>query len=389
MGYTSTLKSVYFKFYLIFSFLLSSFICSAQVTKESKWEMLKDTLDGKLDLSNYIIKAHGFVPIPILITQPALGGFGGAIAPVFITPKKRPEGYKGYIPPDITGGFAMYTANKSWGTDLFRMGSFPSLGLKYKIATGYNNINIDYYHQFEVVGEEKLEFNIKAVPIFLSVSKKINKENVYLGMQYLYSKNILKPDFKEDLPDYITAKDLNSKVGSLGMFLDYDTRNTIFTPDKGYKVNLLFSVDDNWTGSDYKYERLHGYINWFIPIKSNWISGLHFDAQQAFGETPFYLLPDIDMQGIPTARYQGETTLVLETEQRFDLSFRWSIVGFGGIGKAISKTQNFNSGTTVYNYGTGFRYYLARAFGLRTGIDIAKGPDSWGYYVVFGQSWNR
>ena len=386
---TSILKWICLKPYILCFLLLSTLMCTAQVQKESKWSMLKDTLDGKIDLSNYIIKAHGLIPIPMIITQPALGGFGVALAPIFITPKKRPADYKGYIPPDITGGFAMYTANDSWGANIFRIGSFPSLGIKYRLATGYNSINLNYYHEFENNGEKELEFNINAIPVFLSFSKKISKENVYLGMQYLYSKNVLTPNFKETVPDFISAKELDSNIGSIGVFLDFDTLNTIFTPDKGFKVDVLYSVNANWTGSDYEYQQLHGYINWFIPIKPNWISGLHFDVQQAYGDAPFYLLPSIDLEGIPTARYQGETTLVLETEQRFDLSFRWSIVGFGGVGKTIGKDQTFNTGTTVYNYGTGFRYYLARAFGLRAGIDIAKGPDSWGYYLVFGQAWNR
>src|SRR5215218_11211761 len=52
---------------------------------------LKDSLDAKFDLSDYIIDANGFVPVPYIITEPALGGFGGALFPVFIT--KRPPYY--------------------------------------------------------------------------------------------------------------------------------------------------------------------------------------------------------------------------------------------------------------------------------------------------------
>ena len=41
-----------------------------------------------MDLSDYIIEANGFVPVPYLITEPALGGFGGDLFPIFI--KKNP-----------------------------------------------------------------------------------------------------------------------------------------------------------------------------------------------------------------------------------------------------------------------------------------------------------
>jgi hypothetical protein len=40
--------------------------------------MMRDTLDGQLDFSSFLIDAHGFIPIPFIVTEPALGGFGFA-----------------------------------------------------------------------------------------------------------------------------------------------------------------------------------------------------------------------------------------------------------------------------------------------------------------------
>jgi hypothetical protein len=388
MIHTNPKKIFYRIFFICFAIFFSQ-VCYAQKEFYHKENIFRDSLDGKLDLSRYIIDAKGFVPVPFLVTQPALGGFGGGVAPLFISPKKRPTGYKGYIPPDITTGFGMYTANKSWATGVARMGSFPSLGIKYRALVGYMDVNLSYYHTFDLLGEKEFDFNIKAAPVFVSLSKKIIQQNIYAGLQYLYSKTVLKPNFTDSVPSFIKEKELNSKIGSLGTFLEFDNRNTIFTPSKGMKINLLLNIDDNWTGSDYQYQKLKGYINGFIPVKKNWICGLHLDVQQAFGDVPFYLLPDINMEGIPTARYQGTTTIVTQTEQRIDITYRWSLVFFGGVGKTIGKDQTFKDGTTVYNYGTGFRYFLARAFGLRAGIDVAGGPGSWGYYIVFGQSWNK
>ena len=100
-------------------------------------------------------------------------------------------------------------------------------------------------------------------------------------------------------------------------------------------------------------------------------------------------MPSLNMRGVPIARYQGATTVLAETEQRFDFNRRWSMVAFAGLGKAIMRDQEFSDAEMVYNYGTGFRYLIARAFGIRAGIDIAKGPDNFGWYIVFGHNWNR
>jgi hypothetical protein len=71
-------------------------------SKTSSKANLKDTLDGKFDFSSFLIDAKGFIPVPFIITEPAVGGLGLAVVPIFLTPKKKPAGYTGYIAPDIT-----------------------------------------------------------------------------------------------------------------------------------------------------------------------------------------------------------------------------------------------------------------------------------------------
>src|SRR5688572_2778544 len=140
----------------------------------------KDTLDGKIDFSRFLVEFDGFIPIVTIITEPAVGGFGAGIGPVFLTQKKI-KGYSGYVAPDITAAFAMYTVNKSWAGFAYRQGSFPKQGIKYRVSGGYASINISFYHDFEAVGEQQFDFNIKMVPLMINVSKRISKSDVYLG----------------------------------------------------------------------------------------------------------------------------------------------------------------------------------------------------------------
>ena len=52
------------------------------------------------------------------------------------------------------------------------------------------------------------------------------------------------------------------------------------------------------------------------------------------------------------------------------------------------RTVPFIQDIGVWNAGGGFRYLTAREFGLQMGIDVARGPEQWAIYVVFGNSWN-
>jgi len=66
---------------------------------------------------------------------------------------------------------------------------------------------------------------------------------------------------------------------------------------------------------------------------------------------------------------------------------RWSLVGFAGIGTTAASLENMDFGATAWNAGGGFRYMIARALGLQMGVDVARGPDDWAFYIVFGSAW--
>ena len=165
------------KYSFSFAAAMLVFCCSLQAQSKKKSISFKDSLDNAFDLSDYIIDANGFVPVPYIITEPALGGFGGALIPVFI--KKRPPYLdsingrleKTIIPPDITGGIGAYTANKTWMLAGFRSGTLIKSRIKYVIGGGYGNINLSFYKAFDRLGEKELKFNIKALPLFLQASK--------------------------------------------------------------------------------------------------------------------------------------------------------------------------------------------------------------------------
>jgi hypothetical protein len=85
--------------------------------------------------------------------------------------------------------------------------------------------------------------------------------------------------------------------------------------------------------------------------------------------------------------YQGNATLLSELELRWDFVQRWSAVFFTDVGKAFDEWSDFGSADWIESYGAGFRYLLARKFKLRVAMDIAHGPDTWAYYIVFGSNW--
>ncbi|CAM3583250.1 BamA/TamA family outer membrane protein [Flavobacterium chungbukense] len=370
-------------------FLLSFQVINAQ----KKHISVKDSLDGALDLSDYIIYAHGFIVVPTVITEPALGGIGGAIVPVFLkkhAPVVDENGKKRFINPDITGGIGMYTGNKSWMVGAFRSGTLIKPKILYRVMAGYGDMNLSFYaNNRPNLPDQEFKLNFKSTIFYTQWLKQFNNPKWSAGPQYLFlNSKINLPDVNLP-PPFVQPKDIKSTISQLGAAIQFDGRDNIFTPDKGIRLQSDFFWSDNILGSDYDAWRVNLSAIGFYPLTKKLIGGLRIEGEQAFGNPPFYLLPGINLRGVPAARYQGKTSIVTEAELRWDFYRRWSIMGYGGLASAFNDWDQAFEKPVVYSYGTGFRYLLARKFKLRMGVDVAKGPEDWAYYIVFGSNWLR
>ena len=373
----------------LLGFLLSFNVINAQKQHIS----VKDSLDGAFDLSDYIIYAHGFLVVPTVITEPALGGIGGAIVPVFLkkhAPVVDENGKKRFINPDITGGIGMYTGNKSWMVGAFRSGTLIKPKILYRVMAGYGDMNLSFYaNNRPNLPDQEFKLNFKSTIFYTQWLKQFNNPKWSAGPQYLFlNSKINLPDFNLP-PPFVDPKDIKSTISQLGLAMQFDGRDNIFTPDKGIRLQSDFFWSDNILGSDYDAWRVNLSAIGFYPLTKKLIGGLRIEGEQAFGNPPFYLLPGINLRGIPAARYQGKTSIVTEAELRWDFYRRWSIMGYGGLASAFNDWDDAFAKPVVYSYGTGFRYLLARKFKLRMGVDVAKGPEDWAYYIVFGSNWLR
>ncbi|GMQ29481.1 BamA/TamA family outer membrane protein [Algoriphagus confluentis] len=375
----------------LFTLLILACLTCSLVFSQQKLEKIsmRDTLDNQFDFSNFLINANGFIPLPQLITEPALGGIGLALAPVFIQPNKYPNP-QGYTQPNITAVAGMYTANKSWFVGGFRSGAITKHQMKYRVFAGYGSINLDLYRELPIVGESQFPFNFKTGLVSGTLLKEIQKSNVFVGVQYTLLDTEVSPEFLmtgDELPNFIQEKSLNTLQSLPGVLVEIDKRDNIFTPNSGAFFHADFKVSADWTGSDFTYQTLRIFLFKYFQFKENWVGGFRLETQQQFGNAPFFLEPGLNMRGVPLGRYQGTATYLLETEQRLDLSLRWSVLGFVGAAKAIPEDKTFGNADWVNNYGVGFRYLAARLFKLRMGVDLAWSQESFGYYIVFGSAW--
>lgn len=127
----------------------------------------------------------------------------------------------------------------------------------------------------------------------------------------------------------------------------------------------------------------------FRPLSQSLFLGVRGSVKTSSDGTPFFLRPYVALRGVQALRYQGEKAAEVETELRWQVHPRLSLVGFGGAGRARSDGVLRDRDKDVTAAGAGFRYLLARKHGLHMGVDVARGPDKPAIYVVFGNAWLR
>lgn len=366
-------------------------VLSGSVLAQKQKVSFKDSLDHKLDLSDWVLTANGFIPFPSIITEPALGGFGGALFAIFVDPNTP---YRDSVDgreiltrakPNLYGGGAMMSVNGSWVLEAASIGVIKKWRSNYRIVAGYADVNLEFYRTFENVGEKHFEFNIQTFPISGQLIKQFGRSDWYAGLSYLF----LKTELARTNPEFHTPKEINSIISRPGILVEYDGRDNIFTPDRGLRWNALLATSAEGLGSDYAYSSVTTAAYYWWPVTSNLVSGFRAEFQNLWGDAPFYILPYIKMRGIPVARFQGNTIALGETEWRWDFTSRFSAIGFVGAGKAVMKEDSWESESWKVAGGAGGRYLVARKLQLRMGVDVARGPQQWAYYFVFGTAWPR
>lgn len=358
-------------------------------TSERKKFSLRDSEDNAIDLSSYLIDFKGVMPVPIIITEPATGYGGGAALIYFHNRKTK---YKSYVAPDLTGVAGFGTQNKTWGAAAFHTHTFGENRVRTTTAFILPKLRYDYYgNNSELLSKNPVTVKLNSWGIFQQAQVRLAESKFYAGLAYMYFKSNVSLDTipgKPLLNLILKQLNTNSVISTLKPMIVYDSRDNNFTPTKGINSELSISHSAKWLGSDDSYSTLNTNFYGYFPVSPKLFSGWRFNGSFMLGDGPFYAYPFVSLRGIPAMRYQSDNVIVVETEWRYNFYKRWSVLGFSGAGKAFKDANTFIDIDFTYTIGTGFRYKLARLFGLHSGLDFAMGNGKdFAFYVVFGSSW--
>jgi len=394
-------------FYIIVAtLLLSTALLHAQEKSATEMEpdLFTSAEDGMFDVSEYLATQYGFMPIPILITEPATG-YGGGLAMLFLHDSFGSMA-ETKSPPSITAVMAAGTQNGTWYGGAAHMGFWQEDTIRSTTAAAYLNYNSNFYIPTPIK-DLPIDMNINGYVLYQELMFRLLESNFFLGGNYLFADNSSQRNnggsgIIEDAINELFEQEF--KLGGLAAFVQYDSRDTIFTPSKGLYAKATLRRFDEHLGGNENFWRYGAKAFYFTPLLDALVVGLRLEGEAVKANNsdsvPFYANPSLSMRGIPAMRYQGEKMLLSEVQLRWEFIRRWNLVLFGGGGKVFGKQNlivnnlpvekdiSFSDAEFHPAGGVGFRYELARKFGLWGGLDFATSQDQdLAFYITVGSAW--
>ena len=346
-------------------------------------------------------KAGGasFLPIPIFITEPAIGvGLGAALAyfhkkkgdtesgETSSLPSAMSAGTVGKTgkekkpPPTITAVAAAYTDSGTWGGGIGHSASWRRDTIRYSGGLGYADIRSTYY-RFDL----PIDFNIAGGVLFQDIKFRLGKSNFFLGGQL--SALVAEAEVKLDLDHPIESGE--GEISDVGLAAQaiFETRDNVMTPNRGQLIKLAAWRYDDAIGGDFDYWSVNLEINSFHQLHDRFVLGWRIEAKAVDGKPPFWGYPWVTLRGVPAMRYQNERVAVAEVEARFSLAKRWGVVGFVGKGRTDGDIPAFETQDDILAGGVGGRFLFKPDESLWVGIDVARGPEDTYWYIQVGQAW--
>jgi hypothetical protein len=329
-----------------------------------------------------------FLPVPIIVTEPAIGeGLGAGLVYFHKKPSQTPKVTSGRSlaetgrtqkpPPTATGVAGFYTNNDTYAFGIGHARTFKEDTWRMTAALANARINATYY-----LGDLPFDFRMDGNAVFGNVKRRFGSSNWFIGSSVSYvdadarffDQNSPEPD--SDFTD----------VGVAVMGI-YDTRDDTMMPSTGQVIDLTVWKYDDGIGGDFDYWTSRLKINSFHKFGEKFVLGLRFEGSTAEGDNPFYAEPFVSLRGIPALRYTGDAAGVVEVEFRYQFAERWSVLTFAGVGFINEIDELGATENDINAWGIGGRWLALKEENVWVGIDLARGPEEDAFYIQLTHPW--
>ena len=254
--------------------------------------MLSDTFidpgDGYLDMSNWLLHKEGLLPVPIVITEPAVG-YGGGLAAVYFHDK--PGAQKG-IAPSVSAVVGAATENGTWFVGGGHLGIWAQDNIRYTGGLGTGLVAMDYYGLSGIDGRgenQGVSFETEALFLMQELQFRLLESDFFAGVGYTLVDTSNTFELSPEIPTPgLPGIEFDSRSAAMSVMLNYDSRDNLFTPSRGIAAEIKVMAFNGAWGSDQDFEKYSAMISYYTKLHEKWVMGLRGSAKGVDGDAPFY-----------------------------------------------------------------------------------------------------
>lgn len=319
-------------------------------------------------LKKGFIRKSSFIALPIIFYTPEtrLGG-GGAALYTFRFANESEESR----PSQLQLGLA-YTQEK-------QILSYLPFDIYFKEEQWYISGELGYYryvYQFFGLGNEtppESESFEAAYPRFQLNVQKIVLPRLYVGIRYwMDDYRIIKRDEEGALSQSVIEGQEGGFISGLGITANYDTRNQIFYPTQGQRIQLITLYNRKALGARSNFDKYSLDASQYFSIGKA-VLALNVVAETMQGDVPFQQLALLGgpkrMRGFFEGRFRDKNLWILQAEYRRVIKGIFGFAVFSGIGNVAPKPSALFSQKIHLAYGLGLRIRLSKKDKINLRID--------------------
>jgi outer membrane protein assembly factor BamA len=186
------------------------------------------------------------------------------------------------------------------------------------------------------------------------------------------------------LPPIQDQLNLSITTAALGLRVLRDTRDDMFYPTRGSRLDGRVDFFGPYVGSRFTFQSYQFEMNRYLSLAKRHVLALRAMGCGVTGDhVPFYEMCQFgwmgDLRGYQTGRYRDRAMIATQGEWRVILPWRLGAALFGGVGEVAPDGGSFNTKDLLPSGGCGLRFNLSkqRRINLRLDLAYSKTGGSW------------
>ena len=325
---------------------------------------------------------------PIPISSPAVGsGLVLAVGYVFNFSQKDK-----LSPPSTLGLVGAYTSSGTRAGGLGGRLYFSENKYQTAFALVKGRVNFDFFGIGRIPGRESISVPLKmGGTILLGEFMRNVGRSIFIGPRYQRRDLYARLDGPQTPGGFeIPAIDVQSVTSALGFHVQRDKRDSTFYPTKGSLLNFTGDFFDESLGSKRQYQNYKVGYNGYHQVGEKQILAYRGMICSANQNVPFYDLcffgVNSDLRGYTGGEFQNRRMFATQAEYRRELSGRFGLVAFGGVGGVARRWNAFRTDELLPAAGAGLRFKLDKKNHINYRIDFAYGREGHTLSIGVGEA---